>query len=370
MQLAKITTGNHFHHAINVRIGTFRIIMVILLSSWIFVLTVMHSSVCIENQSASNGSQETKTLSQPFPKASTTFSSSRRLMRSSGPQSTVTSNVSVDYSSKDTNPKQAAAATEKSRFKKNVTLLAAALPKTSTKAAELKKAPTESSKISTTLSPPVPSFLIDDLYRKEQERIDAKPPEERCAAFGVSPIPNAKLNRRRLFFGSMLADENLDVLTIHAMEAHGIYHAVAFVESNTTHSGAARTMRFHNATKEEMWIRHSNMFGNETKVLVEYWLEDMPGLKGMDREVEQRQPIVTMWKRAGMTRDDVAVMADVDEIPSRNFLRALQECDFPELQRQELPSCQKPKMLLSTLVFESSPHCISKRGWYHPDVIL
>lgn len=212
-----------------------------------------------------------------------------------------------------------------------------------------------------------PHFEIEDMFRIEHNRIDAVDPVERCAAFGVKPV---KGSPRRLFFGSMLANEHFDVFKIHAIEAHQIYHTVALVESNTTHSGSPRTMRFREGSIEEKWLKNSQLFGNSTQILIDYWLEDMPGLQGMDREVEQRGPIAKLWKQAGMTSQDVAIMADFDEIVSRNFLRSLQVCDFEELRVEGSPSCQAPKMGLHALVFESSPYCISKRNWYHPDVIL
>jgi hypothetical protein len=34
------------------------------------------------------------------------------------------------------------------------------------------------------------------------------------------------------------------------------------------------------------------------------------------------------------------------------------------------PSCQTPKTILSTIPFETSPYCIKKNEWYHPDVLL
>ena len=60
-----------------------------------------------------------------------------------------------------------------------------------------------------------------------------------------------------------------------------------------------------------------------------------PDLKDLNREAEQRSPIIDLWKEAGMTWDDVVLLGDVYEIISRDFLRALQVCDFPELRRPD-----------------------------------
>lgn len=217
--------------------------------------------------------------------------------------------------------------------------------------------------------PTVKPFHIDDFFRKLQREVDAIPPQERCAAFGVEPHNDS--TPRRIFFGSMLANENMDILKINAIEAHGIYHVMAFVESNTTHMATPREMRFRDTPETDL-LKHPSMFGNATKVIINYWLEDMPDLLYMNREVEQRNTIVKIWKEAGMTERDIALMVDLDEVVSRDFLRALQVCDFPKLRflEDEQPSCQAPKMVLSTIQFESSPLCVRKQEWFHPDVML
>jgi hypothetical protein len=214
----------------------------------------------------------------------------------------------------------------------------------------------------------IKSFYVDEFYRNLHQQIDSIPPITRCTAFGVQPhnepIP------RRIFFGSMLADENMDVIKVNAIETHGIYEVMALVESNTTHMATPRKMRFRDTSEADL-LHYSNMFGNQTRVIVDYWLEDMPDLIWMNREVEQRNTIVKIWKEAGMTERDVALMADLDEVVSRDFLRALQVCDFPQLRVQpDQPSCQAPKLVLSTIQFEASPFCIRQQGWFHPDVIL
>lgn len=221
---------------------------------------------------------------------------------------------------------------------------------------------------SSKLRPVVEPFRIDSFFLNVHNTIDSKSPEERCAAFGVPP--HTEPSPRRIFFGSMLADENMDVLKINAVEVYGIYEVVVFVESNTTHMATPRTMRFRN-TPEADRLQYSEMFGNQTRVIVDYWLEDIPKLLYMDREVEQRNTIVKLWKEAGMTERDIGLMADLDEIVSRDFLRALQVCDFPKMRVQESqPSCQMPKLPFSTIQFESTPLCIKKSYWFHPDAIL
>jgi hypothetical protein len=165
----------------------------------------------------------------------------------------------------------------------------------------------------------------------------------------------------------MIADENWEVFQIHATEVFDIYHSVILVESNTTHMASPRKMRFTENSVLFNKLMTSKLFGTQTKVIVDYWLYDWPELTGMDRESEQRNTIVSRWKQQGMRPEDVAIMADMDEVFSRDFLRALQTCDFPELRPGQ--SCHQPKICPSTISFEGTPLCIKKKEWFHPDAI-
>jgi hypothetical protein len=67
----------------------------------------------------------------------------------------------------------------------------------------------------------VEAFQVDEFYRNFHQLIDSIPSNERCAAFGLEP--HNESTPRRIFFGIMLADENMDVLRVNAIEAHGVY---------------------------------------------------------------------------------------------------------------------------------------------------
>ena len=70
-----------------------------------------------------------------------------------------------------------------------------------------------------------------------------------------------------------------------------------------------------------------------------------------------------------MRPDDVAIVADADETFTRDFLRALQICEIPAFGNDQ--DCHKPKLLGSSMVFESSSECIRKdTRWHHPDAVL
>lgn len=234
---------------------------------------------------------------------------------------------------------------------------------------------TDSTTIAEPPRDPIPEVAIDPLFRQEQDRIDhGMDNASRCAQYGVEVLPDNEKDKRRLFFGSMLADESHEVITAHAVEVYNKYSVVAFVESDTAHNKDPRTMNYGPGSERARELQESGQFGtaNHTKVVIDYWLEDLPFLAGMDREVEQRKTILKIWVDQGMTERDVGIMSDLDEVVSRDFLNALQVCDFPILRYdpKQRPSCQTPKMILSTIQFESSPLCVKKSEWFHPDLIV
>jgi hypothetical protein len=68
-----------------------------------------------------------------------------------------------------------------------------------------------------------------------------------------------------------------------------------------------------------------------------------------------------------MRPDDIGIVGDLDEVFSRDFLRAAQVCYLPMFASDD---CAKPKVVPVSIVYESSPECRRKHGWYHPDMIL
>ena len=209
----------------------------------------------------------------------------------------------------------------------------------------------------------VPKFQVASLYSEEHARIDSEDTVTRCDRYNLKPNDGPP---RRIFFGTLVADEDLEIHVIHAIEVYGIYHVAVFVESNTTFRATPKKLRFKDS-KEGDQLTRSGMFGPETDVYLDFWLEDKADLLEMDRESEQRNVIIKRWKDAGMTSEDVGLLSDSDEIVSRDFLRAVQSCDFPELRPGQ--SCQSPKIIPLGLTFESSPYCIEQKPWYHPDFI-
>ncbi|KAL9183776.1 hypothetical protein ACHAXT_004632 [Thalassiosira profunda] len=223
------------------------------------------------------------------------------------------------------------------------------------------------------------SLLLSALEKRPvwDEEIDPEVEAERCRRYFMYDSPTKYFTdykarkRRRLFLGSLIADDSWHALGAVAMETFGVYAAVAFVESNRTQTGTPRKLRFANGTIEHNLLVESNLFGPNTPVLLDQFVheKEVPG-KGLVREHMQRHKIIELWKKAGMTPDDIGVLTDADETPTRDFLRAVQMCDMPELDPEE-QDCHTAKVIVSSMVFEGSPECMTTtRKWMHPDLIL
>mmetsp|Transcript_1703 Transcript_1703/g.2335 ORF Transcript_1703/g.2335 Transcript_1703/m.2335 type:complete len:470 (-) Transcript_1703:223-1632(-) len=202
--------------------------------------------------------------------------------------------------------------------------------------------------------------------------VDSKAEVERCKRYGFNY--DGRIKRRRIFYGSLIADDSWHILNIAAMEAYGIYDTVALVESDKTQMQISRDIRF-SPGSQRLKLLQNSMWGPSARVSVDYYHDD-PRKKGKGRKAEgllrenlQRDIIMERWQQNNMTAGDIGLISDIDEVPTRDFLRSLQVCDVPEFRQGQ--DCKQPKILCSTLVFEGSPECISKgRRWHHPDFIL
>lgn len=241
-----------------------------------------------------------------------------------------------------------------------------------------------------------PSHAYGEPITKDMEEEETK----RCQRFGFNFDPERKF-RRRIFYGSNIADDSWHPIAVHAAEAYGLYHTVAYIESNTTTSESkskmkSRKLRFvttetgdsnsiENNNKDgdnsdddpslNLQVLQSGIFGPRTKVTVDLYIDnpkDRTGDNGREsliHESMQREQALKRWKMNGMTEDDIAVFSDVDEVYSRDFLLAATTCDVPQFRKGQ--DCREPKILGTSLIFESSAECITKaRWWHHPDMII
>ncbi len=213
-------------------------------------------------------------------------------------------------------------------------------------------------------------FLFHELSNMSvfDQGIDLKEEKERCNRYGMN-LSNPPI-RRRIFRGSLIADDSWHSLATTAIEGFGVYEHVVFVESNRTQTYVPRAFRFLQGS-EELALLQSGIFGPDTHVTVDYYVDEnlLEKKDGILFENIQRNLILKRWKEEGMTEVDIGLLADADESFSRDYLRAAQICDVPQFQPNQ--SCKNPKISASATIFESSPNCVTKnRRWYHPDMVI
>jgi len=215
------------------------------------------------------------------------------------------------------------------------------------------------------------SSLQRELLDDDSDVINVEEEKKRCASFNFG-FPNATmmpLRRRRLFYGALISDDSAEVIKATSMEQYNIFHTVSLIESNKTHNLTPKKWRFlgsEDSSKKLRWLYQ--LYGPKTKVSVDFYAPSLN--KGEEHDAMyldyyQREGHTQRWKSNGMKPNDVAVIGDLDETFSRDFLRALQICDVPQFRPGQ--NCKSPKVIASTVVFESSPECVWKgRRWFHP----
>jgi hypothetical protein len=208
--------------------------------------------------------------------------------------------------------------------------------------------------------------------------VDMEVEEARCQRYGFTL--SSPFGRRRIFWGSLLADDSWHALGLAASEFHGLFDTIAFVESNTTQSRIPRSLRFPPDSRRKELLTSPLLWGNLTRVHVDYYTEDEAFLnkKSLWRENDQRNRIFKRWKLNGMRNDDIGFLSDIDEVATRDFLLALQVCNVPEFTPSAMDrignlhhDCIKPKLSSSTIVYEGSPQCLQiPRRLGRPDWVI
>lgn len=206
-----------------------------------------------------------------------------------------------------------------------------------------------------------PRSIPDDI-------IDPVIEEERCKSYGLTYSGRKK--RRRIFYGSNIADDSWHTISTHALEFYGIFHTVVFAESNRTQMHYPRTVRFGKGS-ESLQLLQNNMYGpnNTTNVHVEMFINEDRWPKDLGWEGMQASVIVERWKANGMTHDDIAYLSDVDEVYTRDFIRAMQICDVRQFDSHN--NCEDARISACSLVFEGGPKCaVQRHSWHHPDLTI
>eukprot|EP00977_Amphora_coffeiformis_P021645 scaffold9676_cov200-Amphora_coffeaeformis.AAC.2 len=84
------------------------------------------------------------------------------------------------------------------------------------------------------------SELHKSYFDKARSTIDEDDPSTRCQRYGYT-YHRTKQRNRRIFYGAIIANEPWELFEIVAAEVYGMFHAMAFVESNRTQNFALRT---------------------------------------------------------------------------------------------------------------------------------
>jgi hypothetical protein len=176
---------------------------------------------------------------------------------------------------------------------------------------------------------------------------------------------NNRTKRRRIFAGGMMADDSWHVIGASVLETYGVFHSVTFVESNRTQNFTPRKIRFESNPpySKDYEILTGGIYGPNTTVNVDYFIYEKR-VSPMAREHIMRGRILEKWKELGMTKEDIGIILDVDEIPSRDFLRAVQICDPPNniWRTDEKQTCRAPLVRMSIPMLEGSPKCLHRGG--------
>eukprot|EP00814_Leptocylindrus_danicus_P021971 CAMPEP_0116040622 /NCGR_PEP_ID=MMETSP0321-20121206/24481_1 /TAXON_ID=163516 /ORGANISM="Leptocylindrus danicus var. danicus, Strain B650" /LENGTH=430 /DNA_ID=CAMNT_0003520497 /DNA_START=266 /DNA_END=1554 /DNA_ORIENTATION=- len=208
--------------------------------------------------------------------------------------------------------------------------------------------------------------------------IDEKAEKRRCSRYGFQYDSTARPHRRRVFYGSNIANDSWHTIGSHAAEAYDLYHTAVLIESNWTQTLSPRRMRFL-SNSNDLNLLQSGIFGPQTDVQIGRYIvnaQEAPN-RPLLYENMQREMILQHWKDAGMTVDDIGLIGDVDEFFSRDALLAAMTCEIPRFKFRD---CRYPRFAAFAMSFESSPNCIFNktfapgkpwtRAWAHPDMII
>jgi hypothetical protein len=212
-----------------------------------------------------------------------------------------------------------------------------------------------------------PASFFDALRKQLDHDVDW---HARCARYGGHyNATQTTPTKRRLFLGANIATEPWEVLEVVGAEGYGLYAGIVYVESNRTQNFTPRRVR-----RLEHGPIIGQIFGVPTaSVQVRLHVHEDEWTRDLVRENIQRLDIMLGWRELGMTRNDVGIIADVDETFSRDFLLAMQHCDGIDALDYEMHHCHynHVRITAAAQVFESSPECITaNRHWNRPNAII
>lgn len=124
----------------------------------------------------------------------------------------------------------------------------------------------------------------------------------------------------RRVFDAVLFSNEVEILTIRWKELYPYITGFVLLESNSTFTGLPKPLTFENNRDRFEFVEPRLTYG---KVPGRFRRGDNPFIE----EAYQRLALDHLLKLAGIADDDLLIMSDVDEIPSRHTIDLLRWCD-------------------------------------------
>lgn len=143
---------------------------------------------------------------------------------------------------------------------------------------------------------------------------------------------SVRMKPRRIYDAIIFSNE-IDLLEVRLGELNPLVTKFVILEANTTFTAKPKPLFFtenhHRFAFAEEKITHGVFPGRIAS--------DGSKMHPFDREAAQRRAMNKLIRKSGISSNDLLVMSDTDEIPSRNALRLLQWCDgIPDVVHLEL----------------------------------
>eukprot|EP00747_Dinoflagellata_sp_TGD_P081733 gnl/TRDRNA2_/TRDRNA2_161429_c0_seq4.p1 gnl/TRDRNA2_/TRDRNA2_161429_c0~~gnl/TRDRNA2_/TRDRNA2_161429_c0_seq4.p1 ORF type:complete len:441 (-),score=46.29 gnl/TRDRNA2_/TRDRNA2_161429_c0_seq4:38-1360(-) len=188
--------------------------------------------------------------------------------------------------------------------------------------------------------------------------------------------------RPRIFYGMLAGNQGQDsVYAMHFAEVYNFVHRIVAGDPEETQLGMPRNLSL-NLSSPTLHrflpkLRQVRLKAGKRPPGKGDW-------KGYEVQMFQRSQIGEGFKgNSGeweMQAGDIVIIADSDEIPLKETLAALLECDNPTFSQVKLKIndgenpkevCAKDaKMILRSQAFEYYLDCPTNKGWFHPDAML
>ncbi|KAJ4915557.1 hypothetical protein Rs2_01107 [Raphanus sativus] len=158
-------------------------------------------------------------------------------------------------------------------------------------------------------SPPKPFHDIPHYYHENASM------ETLCKlhGWGVREFP-------RRVYDAVLFSNELDILSVRWRELYPYITQFVLLESNSTFTGLPKPLVFASHRDEFEFIEPRLTYGSLGGRFVK-------GMNPFYEEAYQRVALDQLLRIAGITDDDLLLMSDVDEIPSRHTINLLRWCD-------------------------------------------